>query len=119
MKEKIMFTIGMIAACILAYFSGYYGYLSHSLKTEFIEPLSVQHSIQLGQDAATEVLKEYYIGKIEQDVLLIYKMPEQILYESVNMDTLHVTETEKEGFIKGKIFADLSEVFEFLENSMS
>ena len=62
---------------------------------------------------------EYYIAVIEQDMLMIYKMPEETLYDSVKVSTLHIVEEEMTQLQEGMIFEDLTELFGFLENSMS
>ena len=50
---------------------------------------------------------------------MIYKMPEEILYDSVELSSLGLYENEKAQLLEGMVFGDLKEVFEFLENSMS
>lgn len=119
MKKKIWFMIGLLFAGILAYWGGYYGYQTGHPKTEVSEPLIVQKSIQIPENEGVFSPEEYYIAKKEQDMLMIYKMPEDVLYESIAINSLHITEADEEGLRAGMIFSNLPEVFEFLENSMS
>lgn len=118
-KKKITFAVCLVFAGIIAYLGGYYGYQLKNPKTELRESLELHHSISSEQNPAQQTLNEYYMAKIEQELLMVYKMPEEILYESVELSSLHMTEKEKKGLINGMIFWNLSEVFEFLENSMS
>ena len=46
-------------------------------------------------------------------------MPEEVLYETVKLESLHLSEKEEEALSEGIFFQTLTEVFEFLENSMS
>lgn len=119
MKKKIWFMIGLIFAGILAYWGGYYGYQAQHPKTEVTEPLIMQKSMQIPENDEELSREEYYIAKKEQDMLMIYKMPEAVLYESIEINSLHITEADEKGLCAGMIFSNLPEVFEFLENSMS
>lgn len=119
MKKKVWFIITLLFACIVAYWSGYYGYQTGHPKTEMIEPFNMQKSLQVPENGEEISAEEYYIAKKEQDMLMIYKMPEAVLYESIEINSLHITEAEEKGLRAGMVFSDLPEVFEFLENSMS
>lgn len=120
MKKKLIFGMSLIFAGIFAYFCGYYGYQSSISQTEIPKTMALQHALQPEiSEEGTTADDEYYMAKIEQDLLMIYKMPEKTVYESVKINSLYVTEQEKLRLIAGKIFWNLPEVFEFLENSMS
>lgn len=120
MKKKLLLGICLVFAGILAYFCGYYGYQRTVSGTEIPKTMTVQRALQSENSEAGEVnAEEYYVAKIERDFLMIYKMPENTVYESVKMNSLYVTEKEKQRLITGRIFWNLPEVFEFLENSMS
>lgn len=121
MKRKIYFFIGLIVAGIFAFYAGYYAYIEENSKTELLNPMTLQKSVPLPEDIMKDSDNEqkYYFGKISQDVLDIYEMPEQLLYESVKLNTLHLSEKEKRELSEGVVFMTLTEVFEFLENSMS
>ena len=118
MRKTILVTCGIILAGILSYFGGYYFYDSVNSKSKTIEPISVQRTILL-QDNKEEAAEEHYHIKIEQDLLVIYKIPENIIYDSIRLSSLHLTESEYAAFSDGIDFYSLTEVFEFLENSMS
>lgn len=119
MKKTFFLIIGLIFAGTLAYFGGYYVYTSENPKTEILEPMALQKAVPLSEGSNLQISEEYYIAKIEQDMLLIYKMPEQTLYDSVELNSLHFVGTEEQELAKGMFFENLTEVFEFLENSMS
>lgn len=119
MKRMILFVLGLIAAGTLAYFGGYYLYTSENPKTEITEPISLQRAVQISDTENITERQEYYVAKIEQDMLMIYKMPEETLYDSVEMSSLFFQERENAQLVEGIVFEDLTEVFEFLENSMS
>ncbi len=118
MKKKILFLIGLIIAGTFAYYGGYHVYQINRPKVEIIEPESLQRAVQTSEKEQM-ILKEYYVGKIEQDLLMIYKMPEETVYDSVKLNSLHFYEEEKQQLLDGMVFQNLTEVFEFLENSMS
>ena len=118
MKKTIVVTSSIILAGILSYFGGYFYYTSVNSQTKEIDPVSVQKSVQEIDYDLTDT-EEYYFAKIEQDMLMIYKIPENIIYDSVKLSTLHLTDSESAALLTGIRFAGLSEVFEFLENSMS
>ncbi len=119
MKRIILFMIGLIAVGILAYYGAYHFYLSGHPETEYVEQISVQRSVPQSDIEQESKLPEYYIAKIEQDMLMIYKMPEEILYDSVETSSLNFHGTEEAQLMNGISFDSLKEVFEFLENSMS
>lgn len=119
MKKTMLFVISLIAAGTLAYFGGYYFYISEKPKAEFVEQISLQRSVLQSETEQRNSIPEYYIAKIEQDMLMIYKMPEETLYDSVETSSLNFHGTEETQLIEGISFESLTEVFEFLENSMS
>ena len=119
MKKTAVFMIGLILAGILAYFSGYYVYTTRNPKPEMKGSINLQRTVTLSEDKGLAETEEYYIAKIEKEQLMIYKMPEEIVYESVEIRSLHFSEKEKPQLLEGMVFQTLPEVFEFLENSMS
>ena len=118
MKRTVWFMISLIIAGTFAYYAGYYVYKLNRPKVEFLETENVQRAVQLPENKQM-VSDEYYIGIIEQNMLAIYKMPEEILYDSIDVDSLQFYGNEKKQLTEGMIFRNLTEVFEFLENSMS
>ena len=118
MKRTVLFIISLIIAGTFAYYAGYYVYKLNRPKVEFLETENVQRAVQLPENKQM-VSDEYYIGIIEQNMLAIYKMPEEILYDSIDVDSLQFYGNEKKQLTEGMIFRNLTEVFEFLENSMS
>lgn len=119
MKKTVLFVTGLIVIGALSYFGGYYAYMSANPETEIIEPISVQRAISLSDTDSAANQLEYYIARIEQEMLMIYKMPEDVLYDSVKLSSLHFQENEYSKLLEGMTFYSLTEVFEFLENSMS
>ena len=121
MKKKIYFLIGLIVAGVLAYYAGYHAYTSERPDAELLTPMILQKSVPLSDTGKNSLDErtEYYFVKISREVLEIYEMPEGILYESVKLNTLHLSEKEKQELSEGVVFPTLTEVFEFLENSMS
>ncbi|MBQ8857994.1 MAG: hypothetical protein IJ024_07630 [Lachnospiraceae bacterium] len=119
MKRTIFFLIGLILAGTFAYFAGYYVYTAENPKAEVLEPATLQKAVPLSNENNLQMNEEYYIAKIEQDVLSIYKMPEETLYDSIELSGLHFVGKEEQELSEGIIFQNLTEVFEFLENSMS
>lgn len=118
MKRKILFTLFLICTGAFAYYGGYHLYVANNPKTEIIEPETLQRAMPMS-DTKETILEEYYIGKIEQDMLMIYKMPEETLYDSIETGSLRFFGDEESQLMEGMVFQDLTEVFEFLENSMS
>ena len=119
MRKTILFVIGLIAVGMLAYFGGYYFYVSENPETEYTEQITLQKSVLQPDTKKENDIQEYYLAKIEQDLLNIYKMPEQTLYDSVETSSLNFHGTEETRLKEGISFESLTEVFEFLENSMS
>ena len=118
MKRTVLFVISLVVTGTLAFYGGYYVYKSNRPKTQFLETENVQRAVQMSENVSA-ASKEYYIGIIEQDLLAIYKMPEEILYDSIDVESLQFYGNEKKQLTEGMIFGNLTEVFEFLENSMS
>lgn len=119
MKKTMLFVIGLIAVGSLAYFGAYHFYLSERPETEYVEQIPLQRSVSPAETGQENNLPEYYVAKIEQDMLMIYKMPEETLYDSVETSSLNFHGTEETQLMNGISFESLKEVFEFLENSMS
>ena len=118
MKKKILYVIFLIMAGTAAYYGGYHAYTSNRPKVELVEPEKVQKAIQTkGYDNREQ--QEYYVGKIEEDHLVIYKMPEDSIYDSIRLGTLNFYGEEVTELKEGMVFKDLTEVFELLENSMT
>ena len=118
MKRKILFVLFLMIAGTVSYLGGYYVYKSTNPKTEILEPENLQRTFQISDTNNTDTI-EYYVGKIEQNLLIIYKMPEETVYDSVELNSLRFYEDEENRLMEGMIFQNLTEVFEFLENSMS
>lgn len=118
MRKTIFITSGIVLAGILSYFGGYYYYTSVNSQTKQINPISVQRTVQF-MESDFEETEEQYHAKIEQDMLIIYKIPENVVYDSVKLSTLHLIDSESTALLNGINFDSLMEVFEFLENSMS
>jgi hypothetical protein len=118
MKRTVLFIISLIIAGMFAYYAGYYVYKMNRPEVKFLETESVQRAVQLPENKQM-VSDEYYIGIIEQNMLAIYKMPEEILYDSIDVESLQFYGNEKKQLTEGMIFKNLTEVYEFLENSMS
>ncbi len=119
MRKVVLFFIGMIALGTLSFFGAYAFYLSEYLEMEYVEQIPVQRSVLKSDIGQESELPEYYVAKIEQDLLVIYKMPEETLYDSVETSSLNFHGTEEAELMNGITFESLKEVFEFLENSMS
>ena len=118
MKRTVLFIISLIIAGTFAYYAGYYVYKMNRPKVQFLETENVQRAVQISENKQM-ISDDYYIGIIEQDLLAIYKMPEEILYDSIEVDSLQFYGNEKKQLTEGMIFKNLTEVYEFLENSMS
>lgn len=120
MKKKIFFLIFLILAGSLSYFGGYYLYISENPKEVYREPDLLRSGITTENVRYSERMpQEYYFAQIEQKTLMIYQMPEGILYDSVELSSMHLPETEKIKLTEGVRFENLQSVFEYLENSMS
>lgn len=119
MKKISIYLLFLILAGTLSYFGGYYLYTSNHPKSEYIEPLALQRGIQMNDVTAGEDVQEYYFAKIEQEMLMIYEMPNRLLYDSVELSGIHIQGTDWQQLIEGIRFDSLTEVFEFLENVMS
>ena len=119
MKRKIGFLILLILAGALSYYGAYELYGMYHPKVEMPETFSLQRAPAAENLSIKNEDIRYYWGIIEQDQVLIYQMPEQTLYDSVKLSSLQLQNEEKGQLMKGKLFPTLTEVFEFLENSMS
>lgn len=119
MKKTVLFIVFLIFAGTLSYFGGYYLYVTENPKAEIPEQITVQKAVQLSDMQVDDEEQEYYFAKIEQNMLMIYKMPDATLYDSVEVSSLHVQGVEEAQLLEGMRFDSLTEVFEFLENAMS
>ena len=118
MKRRILLILGLLIAGTFAYYGGYYLYTENNPKIELLDQEALQKSMP-GADSKDAVSEEYYIGRIEQEMLMIYKMPEETLYDSIETSSLSFYGDEEHRLSEGIVFQNLTEVFEFLENSMS
>lgn len=119
MRKGIFFLIGIILAGTLAYFTAYEIYTSEKHKADIPENVTLQKAaLKIKNDHSLSV-QEYYLARIEEEMLVIYQMPEEHVYDSVKLSSLHFTMKDRTELSKGIIFQDLKQVFEFLENSMS
>lgn len=119
MKKVILFIISLAVVGTLAYFGGYYLYVSENPRKEPVEQITLQRSALQQNFPKEETVSEYYLAKIEQDMLMIYKMPEETIYDSVKTSSLNFHGAEEAELLKGISFKSLPEVFEFLESTMS
>ena len=114
MKKSLVF-IGIVIAGGLAYWSGYQYVDSKDQPIPFVSgerelwPVKNKNYVE----------NRFYILKIDGDMLSVYQMPSERLYDSVKLSTLHLEEEEYTELFQGIKFETLTEVFEFLENSMS
>lgn len=116
-KRTVFIIIGVILLSVAAYFGGYhFMYEKPQVK---LEETIMQRNLLLSGESNPGIKEESYIAKIEKTMLNIYKMPENILYDSVKLSSLHLSAEEQERLRDGVTFNYLTEVFEFLENSMS
>ena len=117
--RKALFVTGTIfLSGILAYFGGYYYYTSTNSQTKVLNPVSVQRAVQIKDENLTEI-EEYFFAKIVDEMLVIYQMPEKNIYEIIKLSSLQLTENEYITLLEGIHFQNLTEIFNFLENSMS
>lgn len=119
MRRKILFLIGLLIAGTFAYYGGYYLYTNQRPKIEIEIPATLQRGITDNDVKQTGYEQEYYIAKIEQEMLLIYKMPEESIYDSLKTSNLQFQEKDYLQLKNGIVFQSLAEVFEFLESCMS
>lgn len=94
-------------------------YTSQRPKIEIEMPAALQRGIANNDIKQTGYEQEYYIAKIEQEMLLIYKMPEESIYDSLKISNLQFQEKDYLQLKNGIVFQSLAEVFEFLESCMS
>lgn len=119
MKKVIFFLIGVIVAGALAYFTAYELYTSEKHSADIPMHVTLQKASPMIKNDMKTPYHEFYLAKIEEKMLVIYKMPEKEIYDSVKLSSLHFGMNEHKELSKGIVFQDLKEVFEFLENSMS
>ena len=119
MKRRTIFLmIGIVFAGFLSYLGGY-TLVKDDVQMKMVEPVSVQRSLLRNGSDADYFQKEYYVVWLEKQMLHIYKMPENVIYDSVKLSTLQISEEEKIMLREGVTFETLTDVFGFLENSMS
>lgn len=119
MKKTILFLAILITAGGLSYLGGYYLYVANRPKIVLEEPEIVSKGIMLSDAVFIDREKDYYLVRIEDKMLNIYDMPEEVLYDSVSLQSLQLQENDAQELLNGKIFLSLPEVFEFLESCMS
>ena len=118
MRKKMIFMIVLLCAGTFAYYGGYHFYRSTHPKVEIIKPETYSQPVSVAEKTV-QISRDYYIGVIQEDKLMIYQMPEEVLYDSVAVSSLKFYNDELQQLNEGMIFDDLTELFEFLENSMS
>lgn len=120
MRKKIFFLIFLILIGTLSYFGGYYLYVSENPKERVREQNLMKSGMQTDSiSLPDQVQQDFYFAQIEQEMLMIYRMPDGKLYDSVELSSLHVPESELLQLMEGVRFENLRSVFEYLENSMS
>ncbi len=119
MRRKILFIIGVLVAGIFSYYGGYYLYTTQRPKVEIEMPATLQRGMADNYIKQTGYEQEYYVAKIEQEMLVIYKMPDESIYDSLKTSNLQFQEKDYMLLQKGMSFDSLTEVFEFLESCMS
>ena len=119
MRKVIFFLIGIILAGTLAYFTAYEIYTSENHKADIPESVTLQRAAPKIKNNQPLSVQEYYLARIEEEMLVIYQMPEEQVYDSVKLSSLYFTMQDQKELSKGIIFQDLRQLFEFLENSMS
>ena len=116
-KKTVLIVLGMIVFGYLAYLTGYYFMYQNAQASR--QRNFEQRNVSLTGQAVELKSNEYYFVRIENKMLNIYKMPENILYDSINLISIHRLKEERELLNTGMTFEYLTEVFEFLESSMS
>ncbi len=119
MRKKILFIICVLVAGVFAYYGGYYMYITQRPKVEIEMPATLQRGIADNHIKQTGYEQEYYVAKIEQEMLVIYKMPDESIYDSLKTSNLQFQEKDYMLLKEGISFESLTEVFEFLESCMS
>ena len=119
MKKVVFFLIGLILAGTLAYFTAYEIYTSEKHRLDVPVPVTLQKAAPVMKNNKEVSTQEFYLARLEEQILVIYKMPEEIVYDSVKLSSLYLDTKERMELSRGIIFQDLKELFEFLENSMS
>ena len=117
MKNKKVFMIILILFCAAAYFMGYYFLADHNFTIEKSEPTAPKNTEKIINESAID-LQKYYLLITEDDYLMIYSMPEQQLYESIELDCLWI-KGEESLLKEGIRMENITEVYEFLESHMS
>lgn len=107
MKKTAVYAAALIVIGVLSYFIGYY----------ITVPKTAPESIL--SEREKNPAQEHYIAKIERDMLFIYEMPENTIYDSMNTESMNFQTGELPALLDGIVFESLTEVYEFLESSMS
>lgn len=119
MRRKLLFLLGLILLGTASYYGAYQLYVGSHPKAVIEEPMTLLKSKDIKQKVQAENEREYYLARIEKEMLLVYKMPEESIYDSMNADGLQFQEKDFLQLEKGMVFEDLTEVLEFLESCMS
>lgn len=116
MRKALLFFVCLIIAGIIAFYAGYYLYQSNRSQVEIEEQPVLKRGVRSDSEPPK---RPYYLLKIEGNQLIVYQMPEEIIYDSVKVDSLILQEKDMPALLEGKEYVELTEVFEFLESCMS
>ena len=116
MRKTLLYAIVLIVMGIAAYQVGYRLYQINRLQPEIPKQRLLPKEV-LQERSWTE--EPYYLLKIEDKMLVIYRMPNGDVYDMVRIEGLQLQEEDLSNLTEGKSLEDLTEVFEFLENCMS
>lgn len=116
MRKALLFFVCLIIAGIIAFYAGYYFYQSNRSQVEIEEQSVLRQGVRSDSEPQK---KSYYLLKIEGNQLIVYQMPEKVIYDSIKVDSLILQEKDMPALLEGKECMALTEVFEFLESCMS
>lgn len=118
MRKKFAYIAGLMIAGVLSYYSGYYFYINSRTGMSAHRYERVQQGNIENLQMINET-QDYYIAKIEKNLLVIYQMPQEIIYDSLRTEQLQFQKKDYQELYDGMRFDSLGELFEFLENCMS
>mgnify|MGYP003292354884 CR=1 FL=1 len=115
-KNRVIF--GWVLLCLISFLLGRES-VQWNISKEEEQGGNIVMEVTPTQTEPKDVQSQtYYYLKIENNMLMIYEMPERKLYESVSLESLWIP--EEEAILKSGMKLDtLMEVYEFLENRMS
>lgn len=118
MKKAAIILGTLLLISVLAYWGGYHLVVSKTpeAQPEKEEILKKEFPVQ---EMPKETFGGHYVAKIEEEMLFIYEMPENTVYDSMRTESMHFPAGELPALREGIVFQSLPEVYEFLENSMS